>query len=44
MLEAADQLDDNIGKAVKTMRRAREGFEGESIILKRLGPLKKNWA
>ena len=44
MLEAADQLDDNVGKAVKTMRRAREGFEGESIILKRLGPLKKNWA
>jgi hypothetical protein len=37
-------LDYNIGKAVKTMRRAREGFEGESIILKRLGPLKKKWS
>ncbi len=44
MLEAADQLDDNVGKAVKTMRRAREGFEGESIILKRLVPLKKKWS
>jgi hypothetical protein len=44
MLEAADQLDYNVGRALKTMRRARESFEEESEIDRRFNSFKAKWA
>lgn len=44
MLEAADQMDYNVGKALKTMRRARESFEEESEIDHRFNSFKAKWA
>lgn len=44
MLEAADQLDYNVGKALKTMRHARESFEEESEIDRRFNSFKAKWA
>lgn len=44
MLQSADQLDHNIGWALRTMRKARRSFEQESDINRRYHSFKGKWA
>lgn len=44
MLDAADQLDYNVGWALRTMHKARRSFEDESQLIRRYTSFKKRWA
>ncbi|HSV42885.1 MAG TPA: hypothetical protein VLH13_05690, partial [Methanomassiliicoccales archaeon] len=44
MLQAAEQLESNVGRALKTMRKARESFEGEGDINQRFNNIKEKRA
>ena len=44
MLEAAEQMDTNVPWALRTMRKARKSFEGESEIAKRYNSFTAKWA